>query len=109
MLELHGVHLSKPSWRIMIIDDDPTSIQRLCSLLAIRDPKSKPHVPARILSARSSRHIGEEPDIAVILLDVVMEQEDAGLNLVNFVRKESRTDRCPYHFAHGTTWLCAGN
>ncbi|WP_347275097.1 hypothetical protein [Candidatus Kuenenia sp.] len=32
--------------------------------------------------------IREYPDIAVVLLDVVMEEDDAGLELVEYIRKE---------------------
>jgi diguanylate cyclase (GGDEF)-like protein len=52
------------------------------------------HRPLSFLHAYSAAEarqiLKQESDIAVILLDVVMEQEDAGLKLVRFIREECR-------------------
>lgn len=86
--ELHGVQLSKPSWRIMIIDDDPDVHSATMFALGNLEIQNRSLTFLHAYSAQEARDIlAREPDIAVILLDVVMEQEDAGLNLVNFVRK----------------------
>ena len=78
---------SIPPWKMLVVDDDPEviAVTRLAltgfEFLGRR---------VQILSAHSGeagREIFErEPDIAVALIDVVMETEDAGLRLVEFIR-----------------------
>ena len=49
-----------------------------------------------ILSAYSAEEgralIREHPDTAVVLLDVIMETDNAGLDLVNFIRNELKNE-----------------
>lgn len=79
---------AKPSWRIMIIDDDPDVHSATMFALGSLEIQHRPLSFLHAYSASEARTVlAQEPDIAVILLDVVMEQEDAGLNLVNYVRK----------------------
>ncbi|MCR6632805.1 MAG: DUF3369 domain-containing protein [Magnetospirillum sp.] len=83
-----------PPWTILIVDDDPEvhSITKL----ALRNFTFGGR-PARFMDAHSAaegrRIIEAEPDIALVLLDVVMETDDAGLRLVEYVRKELRNRR----------------
>ena len=76
-------------WTMLIVDDEPEvhSITKLVlSDFAYKGRK------ARFLSAHSAaearRILARESDIALILLDVVMETEDAGLRLVHHIREE---------------------
>ncbi|BAI73234.1 two-component response regulator [Azospirillum sp. B510] len=78
-------------WTMLIVDDEPEvhSITKLVlSDFAYKGRK------ARFLSAHSAaearRILARESDIALILLDVVMETEDAGLRLVHHIREELR-------------------
>ncbi|MBY6265861.1 DUF3369 domain-containing protein [Azospirillum sp. 412522] len=78
-------------WTMLIVDDEPEvhSITKLVlSDFAYKGRK------ARFLSAHSAaearRILARETDIALILLDVVMETEDAGLQLVHHIREELR-------------------
>lgn len=83
-----GIHDQKPSWRIMIIDDDPDVHSATMFALGNLEIQNRALSFLHAYSANEARDIlTNEADIAVILLDVVMEQEDAGLNLVNYVRK----------------------
>lgn len=80
--------LAEP-WQILVVDDDPEvlAVTRLC----LRDFRfaNRPVVLLDADSAASARAILEAmPDIALILLDVVMETEHAGLDLVRYVREE---------------------
>lgn len=76
------------TWRIMIIDDDPDVHSATMFALGNLEIQNRSLSFLHAYSAQEARDIlSFEIDIAVILLDVVMEQEDAGLNLVNFVRK----------------------
>ncbi|HYH17142.1 MAG TPA: DUF3369 domain-containing protein [Azospirillum sp.] len=78
-----------PRWKMMIVDDEPEvhSITKL--VLADFAYKGR---PAQFLSAYSAAEAKEilarEEDIAIILLDVVMETDDAGLKLVHHIREE---------------------
>lgn len=76
-------------WRILIVDDEPDVHE--VTLLALRDVA----IEGRRLSflhahsaVQAKEMLGRETDIAVILLDVVMETDDAGLKLVRYLREE---------------------
>ena len=78
-----------PTWRIMIIDDDDdvhTATTFALGSLEIQ------HRPLSFLHAYSAleavRILENESDIAVILLDVIMEDQDAGLKLVSYIRED---------------------
>jgi response regulator RpfG family c-di-GMP phosphodiesterase len=81
-------HSTRP-WKIMIVDDDPEvhSITRL--VLARYTFESS---ALEFLSAYNGEQartmIRQHPDTALILLDVVMETEHAGLDVVRFIREE---------------------
>jgi len=83
-----GSHSREP-WKILIVDDDDDVHQ--ATVFALHD--------ARILgrqlnflhaynSASALELLRETPDVAVILLDVVMETEDAGLVIIGQIREE---------------------
>jgi len=79
----------RKSWRILIVDDDPdvhsTTELALRNTLILNRPLSFLHA----YSASQTRELlASETDIAVILLDVVMENEDAGLRLVKNIRED---------------------
>jgi CheY-like chemotaxis protein len=81
--------LSQHPWRLLIVDDeaDVHSVTRL--ILAKTLFKDR---PIELLSAYSAEQAEQilrtEKDIAVILLDVVMETDDAGLKLVHTIRHQ---------------------
>lgn len=76
-------------WRVLIVDDDADvhAVSRL--ILSKVVFKNRPIELLYANSAVQARDVllGEK-DIAVILLDVVMETEDAGLKLVRIIREE---------------------
>ncbi|CAI3802520.1 PP2C family protein-serine/threonine phosphatase [Rheinheimera sp. MM224] len=76
-------------WTVLIVDDEPEIHQ--ITLLALRDFSFMQH-KLRFISAYSAaeaRHILEKNNnIALILLDVVMETDDAGLMLVRYIREQ---------------------
>ena len=76
------------AWRIMIIDDDPDVHSATTFALGSLEIQNRNLTFLHAYSALEARTIlASETDIALILLDVVMEQEDAGLQLVNYIRK----------------------
>ncbi|HTD04898.1 DUF3369 domain-containing protein, partial [Undibacterium sp.] len=78
----------QPTWRIMIIDDDPDVHSATTFALGSLEIQHRALSFLHAYSAAEARDIlRQESDIAIILLDVVMEQEDAGLQLVSHIRK----------------------
>lgn len=83
----------RPKWKIAVIDDDPSVHDG--TRFALYDYSLNGH-GIEILSAHSAvegrRLLEEHPDIAVILLDVVMETDTAGLDLVSTIRRELKNE-----------------
>src|ERR1044071_4155898 len=80
-------------WKVAIVDDDQGV--HTGTRFALQD-FSLHGRGIELLSARSAVEARElfrkTPELAVILLDVVMETEGAGLELVQFVREELRNE-----------------
>jgi diguanylate cyclase (GGDEF)-like protein len=75
-------------WRVMIIDDDEDVHSTTTFALGNLDMQHRPLEFVHAYSAGQARELlKHETDIAVILLDVVMEQDDAGLHLVRYIRE----------------------
>lgn len=74
-------------WRLLIVDDDPGVHQT--TSLALRN-RSILDRPIELLDAYSAEEavtvLRQQSDIAVILLDVVMETESAGLDIIDTIR-----------------------
>lgn len=86
--ELSVAARPQPTWRIMIIDDDPDVHSATTFALGSLEIQHRALSFLHAYSAAEARDIlQQEADIAIILLDVVMEQEDAGLQLVSHIRK----------------------
>lgn len=81
-------------WTILIVDDEPEIHQ--VTTMALRDFTYQ-GARLRFLSAYSAAEakaiLVNEPDIALILLDVVMETDDAGLVLVHYIRQALNNTR----------------
>lgn len=76
-------------WRILIVDDDMDV--HSATQLALKNTRilDRPLEFLHTYSAAETRELlTREKDIAVILLDVVMESEDAGLQLVRTIRED---------------------
>ena len=76
-----------PSWKILIVDDE-TDVHEITRIalrrLVFEDAGLEFH---SAFSAEEARAVMQRhPDIAVILLDVVMEEENAGLQLIRYIR-----------------------
>ncbi len=80
---------SKAPWKILIVDDD-SEVHSITNMV-LRDTLFD-GAPLEILSAYSGAEAVEKvidnPDIAVILLDVVMENDHSGLETVEIIRNE---------------------
>lgn len=74
-------------WKVLIVDDDE-EVHAITTLVLRHFHYD--NIPLHFLHAYSAQEakqlIADNGDIAVILLDVVMEREDAGLEVVEYVR-----------------------
>lgn len=75
------------SWKIFIVDDEP-EIHNITKL--VLNEFTFDGIPLTFISAYSGEEakilIEKHPDTALILLDVVMESDDAGLEVVKYIR-----------------------
>ena len=82
-----------PRWKVAVVDDDPAVHDG--TRFALQDYNLHGR-SIDLLSARSAAEarelLREHPEMAVILLDVVMETEGAGLELVEYVRTELKNE-----------------
>ena len=84
---------SLPPWRILVVDDE-LEVHTI-TRLALRDceflQRRVEFIPA--MTAESARRaLAQYPDVALAFIDVVMETEHAGLDLVTFIRQELGND-----------------
>ncbi len=81
--------INNESWKVMIVDDEHTVHQ--ATQLVLQD-FTFDDKPVNLISAYSGKEaielIKQHPDTAFILLDVVMESNDAGLKVVKYIRDE---------------------
>lgn len=84
---------NRESWKLIVADDDEEV--HAVTALALSNFTFKER-PLTILSAYSTEDtrklIIDHPDTAVILLDVVMENHDSGLQLVKFIRESAKNN-----------------
>lgn len=77
------------TWRLLIVDDEPdvhrATTFALAGVLILGRQLEFLHAYS---AAEAANILRSEADVAIVLLDVVMEREDAGLALVKTIRKE---------------------
>ena len=81
-------------WPVLVVDDDP-EVHRMTDVL-LRDFhfQGRGFVSISAFSAAEARSILEKrSDIPVVLLDVVMESDHAGLSLARFIRQDLANQR----------------
>ena len=86
-MPIEEIRLEQPPWTVLVVDDeaDVIAVTRM-----VFEDLSFEGRELRVLTAASGREaraiFASEPDIAVAYIDVVMETEHAGLDLVDHVR-----------------------
>jgi len=82
------------AWKILVADDDEEV--HLATRMVLNDFRFHDR-GMEIFSAHSATEAGkvleQQPDIALLLLDVVMETEDAGLKFVQYIRENLKNDQ----------------
>ena len=78
-------------WRLMVIDDEPDVHRATTFALAgVKILGRSLQFLHAYSAAEATQLLRSEPEVAVVLLDVVMEREDAGLALVKTIRQDLR-------------------
>jgi diguanylate cyclase len=87
-IERSGQRAPQGVWRVMIIDDDADVHSATTFALSNLEMQHRPLEFLHAYSAAEARKLlARESDLAVVLLDVVMEQDDSGLQLVRHIRE----------------------
>jgi diguanylate cyclase (GGDEF)-like protein len=88
--DLEPAVFSRPTWKILIVDDE-RAVHRATEL-ALRNFtfEGKPLQFVSAYSGEEGKHLiaNEHQDAAIVLLDVVMETHNAGLKVAQFIREE---------------------
>ncbi len=75
-------------WRVLIVDDE-SSVHDVTKLALHRFTFKDRHLEfVSAFSKKEAQEILKTQDFAVAFIDVIMESDDAGLELVDFIRKE---------------------
>ena len=78
-----------PPWKLLIVDDELDVHAMTClSLKNFEFADKKLHIFQAMSGIQAREILATEPKIAVALIDVVMETDEAGLQLINFIRNE---------------------
>ena len=89
MFAAEPVVQAAPPWHVLVVDDDPEVHEVTRLVLGSFRFADRPLDLISVDSARRAfDHLRDNDDIAVVLLDVVMESEQAGLELVRRIREE---------------------
>ncbi len=81
------IAVGDPAWTIVIVDDDDELHRSTDFALTSVEILGRPLIKLHAWSAvEGEALLTKHPDVAVVLLDVVMETEDAGLRLVRRIR-----------------------
>jgi signal transduction histidine kinase/DNA-binding NarL/FixJ family response regulator len=88
-----GPDVTGPRWKVAVIDDDPAVHDGTRFALYDYTLNDQGLEIVSAFSAAEGRELmRQNPDTAVVLLDVVMETDDAGLQLVEFIRNELKNE-----------------
>lgn len=80
-------------WKVLIVDDEPDVHE--VTIVALKEIVIEGRCLefVRAYSAEEAKvRLAEHPDLAVILLDVVMESDDAGLRLIRHIREHLKNE-----------------
>jgi putative nucleotidyltransferase with HDIG domain len=80
---------TNPGWKVLIVDDEPEVHEVTRMVLGDFEFEGRRLDFLHAHSAEQARmQLRDHGDVAVVLLDVVMETDQAGLDLVHFIRRE---------------------
>lgn len=81
----------QPAWKIMLVDDEPAVHQATKIALKFFTFKGRSlSFISAYSAAEAKKLIADHPDTVLILLDVIMDTQDAGLKVAKYIREELR-------------------
>ncbi|EAR09708.1 EAL domain-containing protein [Reinekea blandensis] len=83
------IEQTKPevTWKVLTVEDNANFQQNLINILnTVEFEGGKLDILTASSAQEAAKVLSQHDDIAIVLLDVVMEQDDAGLRLVNTIR-----------------------
>ncbi|MGB0834289.1 MAG: HD domain-containing phosphohydrolase [Psychrobium sp.] len=87
--DVQTVTASRPPWKVLVVDDEKDVHAVTTLALGSFEFQERELELHHAYSARQAKDIlADEDDIALILLDVVMETDQAGLELAAYIRRE---------------------
>lgn len=85
---------NQPPWHVLVVDDEPDVHQVTRLALANIDFLGRPlNIISSYTGAEALDTLRSNNDIALVLLDVVMESENAGLEVARIIREELQNHR----------------
>jgi response regulator RpfG family c-di-GMP phosphodiesterase len=86
---VHAPPQALAGWKVLLVDDEPEVHEVTRLVLGNFRFEDRPlDILSAMTAEEAKEHLAENGDIAVILLDVVMESDQAGLKLVDYIRNE---------------------
>lgn len=84
----------QPKWKILIVDDEKEvhAVTRLALMDVTFEGAGLEFLSAHSISEAKAQ-IDAHDDLALVLLDVVMETDDAGLQVANYIRQQKGNQR----------------
>jgi signal transduction histidine kinase/CheY-like chemotaxis protein len=77
------------TWKVLVVDDESDVLTTTShTLMDTRVLDRSLHILTATSAKEAQQQLDQHPDVAVILLDVVMEKMASGLALVNWIRQE---------------------
>ncbi len=76
-----------PDWKLLVVDDEPDvhDVTRL-ALSGVTYAERRVAILSAYSAKEAKQKLREHPDTAVVLLDVVMERDSAGLEVIDYAR-----------------------
>lgn len=93
--------MEQDPWIILIVDDEKQIHQ--VTKMVLQDFEfdgRKLEFHSAFSAAEAKQVLQQQPNAALILLDVVMEQEDAGLQIVRYIREELKKYSHTHYFTY---------
>jgi len=88
-----GKNEAEEFWKIIVVDDEP-DVHAITSVVArdiVFDGK-KIKLYSAFSSEEAKRILSEVPDLAVAIIDIVMENDNSGIELVKYIREELKNN-----------------
>jgi response regulator RpfG family c-di-GMP phosphodiesterase len=86
---VHAPPQASAGWKVLLVDDEPEVHEVTRLVLGNFRFEDRPlEILSAMTAEEAKEYLAEHGDIALVLLDVVMESDQAGLKLVEYIRNE---------------------